>query len=36
VVRLVLRLLGQDQFLPNASVACLRWDERVLLSVRHL
>ncbi len=35
VVRLVLRLLGQDQFLPNASVACLRWDERAVLSVRH-
>jgi probable phosphoglycerate mutase len=34
VVRLLMRLLGQDQFLPNASVACLRWDERAVLSVR--
>lgn len=33
VVRLLLRLLGQDQFLPNASVACLGWDERAILSV---
>ncbi len=33
VVRLLLRLLGQDQFLPNASVACLQWDQRSVLSV---
>lgn len=34
VVRLLLRLMGQDQFLPNASVATLSWDERAVLSVR--
>lgn len=34
VVRQLMRLVGQDQFLPNASVVHLHWDDRAVISVR--
>ncbi|MEW6278114.1 MAG: histidine phosphatase family protein [Candidatus Eremiobacterota bacterium] len=33
VLRLLLRLLGQDQFLPNASVARILWDRREVVHI---